>query len=53
MMGLMSGNMYVLFLSGPERMAGWPAGSFMLWSLEGTEVTLELDKIRALKGKRL
>jgi len=50
-MGLLVGNKYVFFLHNSERFAGWPAGSFMTWNLEGKQVVPILEELRGLSNE--
>jgi len=51
MMGFATGNKYLLFLSEPGRIAGWPGGSILVFNIEGTEVIPLLEELRALRGQ--
>ena len=50
-LGLLSGSVYVLFLSGPQQYVGWPGGSFMTWNIDGKEVKPILTELRALRDR--
>ena len=51
MMGLLVGNNYFFFLDNSERYAGWPAGSFMTWNLEGEQAIAFLEELRGLSNE--
>ena len=50
-LGLLAGNVYVLFLNGPKQYVGWPGGSFMTWNVDGTEVKPRLAELRTLRDR--
>lgn len=50
-MGLLVGNNYFFFLHNSERYAGWPAGSRIIWNLEGGQVVAFLEELRGLSNE--
>jgi len=51
MLGLATGNYYLLFLSEPGRIAGWPGGSTLIFNLEGTEIAPIIEQLRDLRAQ--